>query len=136
MRQAAFVMTIALAMFLTIPERVAAGEKTREWTGTAGKTDDGIPTLAASNGVKFRLKAAADATDSVKETLKKIGGGELTGTFKVAGTRAEEGGAKWIAVTSIDKDVSARESGGEKTEKTGKHKSGGGDDGGLSRTTK
>jgi hypothetical protein len=59
-----------------------------EWTGTVEKTQRGGARLTVGDK-KYRLRPSETASDAVKETLKKIAAGDLTGTFVVKGKKSE-----------------------------------------------
>jgi len=111
-RAVTMLAAVAMAFVLFNVQATAADEKPGEWVGPVEKTQHNVPRLSVE-GKKFRLKASAKATDAVKETLKKIGEGELKGKYKVTGTTEKEGEQTWILVDTIEK---VKEGEGEKKE--------------------
>jgi formylglycine-generating enzyme required for sulfatase activity len=75
----------------------------QEWNGEVFHTGKFLPSLTVG-AEKFGLKPAKDAPYAVKATLTQIGGGELSGKFKVSGTTYKDDARTWIVVEKIVKD--------------------------------
>ncbi|MBI3832128.1 MAG: hypothetical protein HY291_21585 [Planctomycetes bacterium] len=107
------VLATAGALFLSAPllraeeggekkEAAKAEAKDGEFTGTATKTQSGLPILQVGE-VRYRLKAGEKAPETVKAAIEKIAKGETSGEYKVKGKVSDDDrGKKWIAAESID----------------------------------
>ncbi len=85
------------------PASQPSSQSAGKWSGPVEKTMSGVPRLVMGE-THYRLKAAPSAAKSVEQTLSKIGGGELTGTYEVTGTLDNSQAPKvWIVVDSIKK---------------------------------
>jgi len=78
----------------------APASENLEWTGVVFHTGKFLPSLTVGSQ-KYGLKPAKSASSEVKATLTRIGGGELTGYFKIGGTTYNDDVRDWIVVEAI-----------------------------------
>jgi hypothetical protein len=71
------------------------------YTGTVAHTGVGLPTLTTAEKTLYALKPSKSASMSTKDTLTRIGGGDLTGVITATGATYEDDSHKWIVVDSI-----------------------------------
>jgi hypothetical protein len=80
---------------------VHAAPDAKSFTGPVAHSGAGLPTLTTADKTLYTLKASKTASTSAKHTLTRIGGGDLNGTFTVAGTTYEDDSHKWVVIDSI-----------------------------------
>lgn len=73
----------------------------KPYSGSAGHTGAGLPTLTTADKIRYSLKPSKSASTATKYALTRIGGGELTGAFTATGATYEDDSHKWVVVDSI-----------------------------------